>query len=61
MEDCPYHSEHEYRIKSLEKSLEDIKGTKVNPAVWVGLFSFLATIFTTAGSLLGIVISHYFK
>ena len=51
---CPFHYDHENRIKRLEDN-------KVNPGVWLGIFSFLGVIFTVLGNLAGQIISAYFK
>lgn len=55
---CPYHSDHENRIKRLENHMDD---KKLNPGIWLGIFSFLGVIVSTIGSTLGAVINAYFK
>ncbi len=57
MGDCPFHYDHENRIKNLEEANK----AKVSPAIWVGLFSFLATVFATVGSLIGVILNAYLK
>jgi hypothetical protein len=34
---------------------------KINPGIWLGIFSFLGVIVSTIGSTLGAVINAYFK
>jgi len=59
--DCRYHVDHETRIKNLENDVKDLKGSKINPAVWVGLFGFFGTIFSVIGKILGDLLQVYFK
>jgi hypothetical protein len=59
--DCPYHSKHELQIKNLEEAVKELQVNQRDPRVWVAVFSFLGVCFSTAGSLIGIVISQYFK
>jgi hypothetical protein len=54
---CPYHYDHENRLKNLEVKANE----KISPVIWVGLLSFLGVLFSTIGSLLGIVLNAYFK
>ena len=53
---CPYHYDHENRIKKLEED-----SSKVHPAVWVGVFGFLAAVITAFGGILGVILNHYLR
>lgn len=57
--DCRFHVDHETRIKNLEENVKLILNSKVNPAVWVGLFSFFGTIFSVIGKILGDILQVY--
>lgn len=57
--DCRFHVDHETRIKNLEENVKLILNSKVNPAVWVGLFGFFGTIFSVIGKILGDILQVY--
>lgn len=57
--DCRYHVDHETRIKNAEKDIENLKNSKLNPAVWVALFGFFGTIFSVIGKILGDLLQVY--
>ncbi len=61
MAECPFHSKVELQIKNLEDAVKDLQANQRDPRVWVAVFSFLGVCFSTAGSLIGIIISQYFK
>ena len=56
---CPFHVDHETRIKNLEENVKLLLNSKVNPAVWVGLFGFFGTIFSVIGKILGDILQVY--
>lgn len=58
---CPHHSDHESRIKRLESEVKELQAARVNPGLWLGLFSFLGIIFSTIGSTIGVILNAYFK
>lgn len=67
-EACPYHLEHETRMKNLEVSMKeaqgeikDIKEKQTNPALWVALFGVVGTMVSTIGAFCGVVAVAYFK
>lgn len=57
--DCRYHVDHETRIKNLEENVKLLLNSKINPAVWVGLFGFFGTIFSVIGKILGDILQVY--
>lgn len=57
--DCRFHVDHETRIKNLEENVKLLLNSKVNPAVWVGLFGFFGTIFSVIGKILGDILQVY--
>jgi hypothetical protein len=54
--DCPFHYDHENRIKNLEGNVKDLQKSRINPAVWVALISLCGTL----GSALAQVIIAVF-
>ncbi len=67
-EHCPWHADHETRIKRLEteveeafNDMENIKNTQRSPAVVVAIIGLIGTGFATAGSIAGVVLTGMFK
>lgn len=67
-EQCPWHADHETRIRRLENEVEEafndmesIKNTQRSPAVVVALIGLIGTGMATAGSIAGVVITGLFK
>lgn len=67
-EHCPWHADHETRIRRLENEVEEafndmenIKNTQRSPAVVVALIGLIGTGMATAGSIAGVVITGLFK
>lgn len=63
---CKDHEAHVVRLRNLEDDMKDLKTIVqalekkgINPGVYIGLFSFFGICFSTAGSLLGILLSAY--
>lgn len=56
--DCPFHYDHENRIKNLEADMRDLKKSRINPAVWVALISLCGTLGT---ALAQVVIAVFVK
>jgi hypothetical protein len=54
--DCPFHYDHENRLKNLEDDVKDLQKSRINPAVWVALISLCGTL----GSALAQVIIAVF-
>jgi hypothetical protein len=59
--ECPYHRKLEFQIKNLEADVKELQITQRDPRIWVAVFSFLGVCFSTLGSLLGVVLSYYFR
>lgn len=60
-DDCKYHVDHESRIKNLEIAEAKYQDTRVNPGLWLGIFSFLGICLSSLGNVLGQIFSAYFK
>lgn len=67
-EHCPWHADHETRIRRLETEVEEaftemdcIKEKQKSPAVVVALIGLLGTGMATMGSIAGVVITGLFK
>ena len=60
-DDCKYHVDHESRIKNLEVSLGKLQDARVNPGLWLGIFSFLGMCFSSIGNVIGQALNAYFK
>lgn len=56
--DCPFHYDHENRIKNLEADMRELKKSRINPAVWVALISLCGTLGT---ALAQVVIAVFVK
>jgi hypothetical protein len=60
-EDCPYHIDHENRIKSLEHNMEEVKNDIKKQIVTVAMISFCGVIFTALTSFAGVVFTAFLK
>lgn len=60
-EDCKHHVDHETRIKNLEIAESKRQDSRVNPGLWLGIFSFLGICFSTFGVIIARLIDVYFK
>lgn len=56
---CKYHEDHSSRIRRLEAEVKDLRDSRMNPGIWLGLFSLLGVIFSSIGSAIGAVVSAY--
>ena len=56
---CPYHTDHENRIKRLEEQME--KMLESNPKMVIAAFSFIGVVFSTTGTIIGILLTAYLK
>ncbi len=61
---CPYHLEHETRLKNLEKGVEALEEEDVkmkerigNPAIWVALVSFMGVCVTASASFAAVILA----
>lgn len=54
---CPYHIDHETRLKRLEERTEDMEKQIGNPAVWVALISVFGSMVTAGMAFLGVVLA----
>ena len=63
MADCPFHKEHEFRIKTLEGDMKEVQGSlaSINPKIWVAVIALIGGVFSTVGTITGIFIVAYFK
>jgi len=59
--DCPYHADHENRLKNMEGDVKDLKKSQTNPAIWVALFGIVGTCVSTLGAFCGVIAVAYFK
>ncbi len=54
---CPYHIDHETRIKNLEASVTDMEKQLGNPAIWVALISVCGSVLTAGMAFAGVVLA----
>lgn len=66
--ECPWHTDHETRIKRLEKEVKEVfievknmKEKQKSPAVTVAIIGLIGTGMATVGSITGVVITGLFK
>jgi ABC-type lipoprotein release transport system permease subunit len=66
--ECRDHRAHVVRLNNLEENMSELKKAVdilerrgINPGVYVGVFSFFGVCFSTLGSIIGVVLSAYFK
>ena len=59
MSNCPYHADHENRIKRLESCMEKIEQS--NPKIIIAILGLIGAIFSTLGSVTGVVLVAYLK
>lgn len=58
---CPWHADHENRIKTLEVDVKEIEKNQKSPAVVVALIGLFGTLVATIGSVIGAVVAAYLK
>lgn len=58
---CPYHTDHENRIKRLEVNVDKLRENARDPKIILALFSFLSTVFSTVGAVCGTLLGAYLK
>lgn len=58
---CPYHADHENRIKNLEVDVKDIEKSQKSPAVIVAFIGLFGTLVATIGSVVGAIVAAYLK
>ena len=63
MTECPFHKEHEFRIKALEADVKDNQNIlrSFNPKIWVAVIALIGVMFSTVGSVLGVFLVAYIK
>lgn len=61
MSDCPYHADHENRMKNMEGEIKEVKKSQMNPAIWVALIGGVTTIMSSIGAFCGIITVAYLK
>ena len=61
MPQCPFHADHENRIKNLEGDMNTIQAERVSASRWSAVLAFIAAIFTGAMSFLGVLAGLYMK
>lgn len=59
--DCPYHIDHENRIKTLEKNMEEVQSYIKKSSVTVAIISFLGVLITAFTSFFGVVFTAFLK
>jgi len=57
MAQCPYHIDHDTRIKRLEEAVTDMEKQISNPAVWVALVSVCGSVLTAGMAFAGVVLA----
>jgi hypothetical protein len=60
-EKCPYCLDHENRLKTLEKNMEEVKSDIKKQSVTVALISFCGVVFTALTSFAGVVFTAFLK
>lgn len=58
---CPYHLDHENRIKGLEGHMETVQNERVSAGRWIAFLGFVGAILTGAFSLFGTLLGFYGK
>lgn len=58
---CPYHADHENRIKRLEVVVEKLCENQKSPALLVAIVGLIGTAMATVGSIVGVVLVAYLK
>lgn len=59
--DCPYHADHENRLKRLEKDMEEVDKHIKSSNVTVAVISAVGVIVTALSSVIGVVFTSYAK
>lgn len=60
-EPCPFHVDHENRIKVLEDQMETVQNERVSGSRWVAFLGFVGVLATGAFSLVGTIVGFYGK
>ena len=56
-DNCPFHIDHETRIKNLETEVKEMKAAISNPAVMVGFISLIGVCITALTTLIGTILA----
>ena len=59
--DCPYHIDHENRIKTLEHNMEDVRADNKKQSVIVATISLIGAVVTAMMGFAGVVVAAFFK
>ncbi len=59
--DCPYHIDHENRIKKLEKDMEEVRADNKKQSVIVATISLIGAVVTAMMGFAGVVVAAFFK
>ena len=59
--DCPFHSDHENRLKRLEKDMEEVDKHIKSSNITVAVISTVGVVVTALSSVAGVVITSYAK
>lgn len=58
---CPYHTDHENRIRRVEVIVDKLVENQKSPSVLIALIGLIGTAMATVGSVCGVVLVAYLK
>ena len=61
MTSCQFHPDHENRISRLEDEMKEVRSRQTNPALLIGVLSFIGTIVSAVGSAFSMILIAYLR